>query len=411
MFPLLVLVVGCTERIAIDEGDGGAQVDRPKCEGSGDNRPLRDEWQTEARVAFDHFDEATGLARITRLRIGGTLAGGSDRENFANRGDVFVRFDGPPDTIEIALRRFTFAPCEEAAEDDFEAVSLWAFVDVDPPVPPHEIDAASDCTGAEGWRDDCAIRIYYDGLSQLARTGADLRVTLPPDYAGDLVVVTDDNDADPDYFNRGDVCIDGARGNVDVTLQSGRARVKMADDTSIAPRCSAMSIQQCEAWPCADAQDACDGSLAWDAACPCLADVGEFGHVVVQTLEGAAADVTIDVPADLWMSMSLDNRQQPQDSSDPNGHCTAEVTVPGYETLEGPGNDFPWQARGHVNYPGPWAVRGAGLNVTTYSEACGQVLLTDSPTFFVGVGNGETQMSERRGDLEVCSGCLTNLGC
>ncbi len=193
---------GCVERIAIDDddgGDGGAGVDRPECTGDGlGNRPIRDEWRTEAVVPFDHFDEINGVPRISRLRIGGTLAGGSDRENFANRGDVNVRFDGPPDTITIELRRFTFARCEAAAEADFEALSLWSFAGIDPPVDGRELDPALACDGAAGFSDGCAIRVFYDGLSQLARSGADIRVTLPADYAGDLVVITDDNDADPD---------------------------------------------------------------------------------------------------------------------------------------------------------------------------------------------------------------------
>ncbi len=207
------------------------------------------------------------------------------------------------------------------------------------------------------------------------------------------------------------MCIAGARGNVDVQLQNGRARVEMAADASIAPRCPAVSIQQCDAWPCASDADACDGSLAWDPSCPCLASGEAFGHVDVHTHEGAAADITIDVPPHLWMSVVVDNGQQPQDASDPAGHCTAEVTVPGFATLDGPGNEFPWESRGDVNYPGPTAVHGAGLLVVGHSDACGLVPFTDLPEAFVGTGRGDAQPTEKRGDIEVCSGCLVDLGC
>jgi hypothetical protein len=362
-------------------------------------------------VKFDHFDEDEGIAIIASLQVGGRLEGGSDRENFANRGDIIVKHDGPADTIQIEFRRFTFGPNADAAKADFEAMSLWAFnSNTDNPLPPDdmlEMSPEALCANeSTGWLSGCAIRLYYDGLSQLARAGADIRVTLPADYARDLTVITEDNDEDPDYFDRGNVCVEGLQGNVDVRLQSGQAFVKVARDASIAPRCSDTFIQQCEDWPCINDMDVCDGTEAWASECPCVSQVGEFGRVKVESHDAASADINIDVPSSLWMSVTAKNEQMGQDSSDPDKHCTAKVDIPSFEILEGPGNDFPWEVRGQVNYPSDSAVAGAGYSVTAFSKTCAPVPFTDGPDNFIGVGNGADQDSVQRGNITICSDCI-----
>ena len=377
--------------------------------GTTDNQPFVDDWRTEAFVPFDWYDEDAGMAAIFSLQVGGRLAGGTNNPNFANRGDVIVLHDGAPDTITIEFQRFTFAPNQDAADETFEAMSLWAFnTSVDQPQPPDAMDPEAQCVLESGWQSGCGIRLYYDGLSQLARAGANIRVTLPPDYARDLTVITEDNDADPDYFNRGNVCIDGLQGNATVRLQSGQAFVKVAPDASIAPQCSADFIQQCNDWPCVpNSDDACDGSEAWDSNCPCVSQVGEFGRVLVESHDAASADINIDVPSDLWMSITAKNEQMGQDSSDPELHCRATVDVPGYEIFPEAGNDFPWETRGQINYPSSNAVSGAGYNVTAFSKGCNPVPATEGPEDFVGVGNGTMQESTQRGNIRITSGALT----
>lgn len=380
--------------------------DQPK---STDNQPFVDDWRTEAFVPFDWYDEENNMAAIFSLQVGGRVAGGTDRENFANRGDVIVKHDGAPDTITVEFQRFTFGPNREAAEVDFEEMGLWAFnANVDNPSPPDQMDAEAACVTEAGFQSGCGIRLYYDGLSQLARAGANIRVTLPPDYARDLRVVTEDNDADADYFNRGNICVEGLQGNLRAQLQSGQAFVKVAPDASIAPQCSQDFIDQCNAWPCVpNSDDACDGSEAWDANCPCLSQVGEFGRVLVESHDAASADINIDVPSELWMSITAKNEQMGQDSSDDELHCRATVEVPGYELLDGPGNDFPWETRGQVNYPSTNAVAGAGYNVTAFSKGCNPVPSTERPEDFVGSGNGSDQASTQRGNIRITSGQLT----
>jgi hypothetical protein len=379
-------------------------------QGTPDNKPFRDEWKTEAFVPFDHFDEENNATNIFSLTVGGRLEGGADRANFANRGDVIVKFDGPPDMIQVEFRRFTFSPNQEAADLDYEAMSLWAFnTSLDNPSPPDMMDPETYCADEEtGWLSGCGIRLYYDGQSQLVRAGADIRVTLPPDYDRDLTVITEDNDGDPDYFNRGNVCVEGLQGNADVRLQSGQAFVKVARDVSIAPQCSADFIQQCEDWPCINDQDVCDGTQAWDSNCPCVAQVGEFGRVKVESHDAASADINIDVPSNLWMSITTKNEQMGQDSSDPELHCRATVDVPGYEPLDGQSDfgDFPWESRGQVNYPGSFAVSGAGYSVTAFSKGCNPVPFTDNPDGFIGAGMGSMQESTQRGNIHVCTDCI-----
>lgn len=377
--------------------------------------PTRDDWQVAAQVMFDHEGEE-GAVNIGSVQIGGRLTGGTNR-NFANRGDVIVLFDGPEDTITIELRKFTAAINDTVAQEDYDALSLWAFnANQSSPLPPDDMDPMALCNGEAGWLNNCAIRLYYDGLSQLARAGADIRVTLPPSYRGTVSVITEDNDDDPDYFNRGNVCIEGLRGTADVALQSGQAFVKLASDIKAAPKCSDDFIARCESWPCAPGEGSCmfgdemadEGSLAWANECPCVAQVGEFGRVKIDSHDAAAADAFIDVPQTLWASITGKNEATGQDSTDPEKHCIAQVDVPGYERLEGGGNDFPWETRGQINYPGMPAVAGAGYSIQAFSANCAPVPFTEDPDDYVGVSEGSMQDSKVRGNTSVCSGCLAD---
>jgi hypothetical protein len=352
-------------------------------------RPFRDEWRVEASLAFPHED-----GEITSLHVGGLLSNG----NFANRGDVIVRYDGEPGRIVVELRRFTAAIDEEAAREDFEALHLWAFSSaVDRPEPPFAMPPEDSCT-RDFWRDGCGIRVYYDGIDQLARAGADIRVTLPADYMGELDVVTEDNDDGTGYANRGSVCIDGAPAGANVSLQSGEAFVIVAEDAAPTPTCPPEDVARCESWPAG----------AWALDCPCLADGHAFGTVRVRTTDAGAADVTVDLPPDLWSAISLANKGPGQDSSDPELHCEAHVL---FEEIDRaiPPDEFPWTDWGSINVPSEAATAGGGFFVDVASALCGPFPATEEPEAYDCVD--EEQESDKRGDLWACAGCLRERSC
>ena len=352
-------------------------------------RPFRDEWRVEADVPFSH--QGGG---ITSLQVGGLLF----ENNFANRGDVIVQFDGEADRIVVEMRRFTTAASEVAAREDFEALHLWAFsASVDSPMPPFAMPEDESCTSG-AWRDGCAIRVWYDGIDQLSRAGADLRVTLPADYLGALKVVTEDNDDGTGYANRGNVCIDGAAAGVDVRLQSGEAYVIVGEDTVPTPTCPPEDVAQCETW----------AAGAWALECPCLAAGHGFGTVRVRTSPAGAADVTVDMPEGLWTAVNLVNKGPAQDIGDPETSCEAQALFAGFESVM-PMDDFPWTARGSINVPSEAATRGAGFFVDVVSEQCGPLLQTESPEAYDCVD--EEQGSEERGNLWACPGCLRQRSC
>ena len=73
----------------------------------------------------------------------------------------------------IELRRFTFASSQADAQKVYDKLGLWTYdTEVGTPKRPEEMDADADCT-QDTWRDNCAIYVYYEGIFQLERSGAD----------------------------------------------------------------------------------------------------------------------------------------------------------------------------------------------------------------------------------------------
>ncbi|MEX1366114.1 MAG: hypothetical protein AB1Z98_23515 [Nannocystaceae bacterium] len=365
------------------DGDGGDG-------GGAERQPYRDQWRIEAEVAFDHTGP-DGEVLIGQLGIGGPLT----NDNFANRGDVIVKFDGAPGRILVEMRRFTHTTSLDNAMRDFDDLSLWAFAA--PLGRPQDLDAEDDCTQG-AWQDGCEVRVYYDGLSQLSRSGADLRVTLPADYRYQLDVQTQDDVADDDYFNRGDVCIDGLFASASVTADSGNVWVRLSPSSTPTPTCSDSQIAACEGWTSDDGQAA-----PWDPACGCTS----HGALDVATREANASNITVDLPSALWASIRAESSGDGQQID--GQHCEARLELPSLE-YDVIGNDFPWQASAASSYPGEPAIGGAGYFVSLESRACGPVAHTDDPEDFVGAGLGDLQESELRGNLRVCDGCITQ-GC
>ena len=336
---------------------------------SADSTPMRDDWTLEYRGPFVYLED-DGTPRITSLSVGGTPYA----SNFANRGDVVVQFADTSD-ITIEMRRFTMAANDDEAEDDFASLSVLAYAGLDEPRKPAQVPDTDRCIPFDPhgdptpWPDQCSIRVYYDGLAQLERSGADLRITLPRGYAGALEVVTTDDDVDGDYRDRGDVCIAGLAGSADVSLESGRAFVVLADDVS--------------------------------------PDAGGLG------IDGDAADITVDVPATLWTTIDVGNANESSDDIDePCGACETEVSIDGFVPDAAPDGTVrdPWRLRGTVNDPGPATPPGAGYRLDLVARACGGVVFTGEPGGFVGFDAGDAHR-ERHGDIEVCPGCLRGMTC
>ncbi|MCX4240413.1 hypothetical protein [Paraliomyxa miuraensis] len=363
--------------------------------GIADRSPFRDGWVVEVDADFVHTD-AEGTRAIFDMTVGGR----EDGDNFANRGDIIVTFDGPPNRILVEMRRFTFSTNQEAADLDFDDLSLWAFASSTGR--PQDQDPADDCSGS--WQNACQVRVYFDGLSQLERSGADLRVTLPPDYRQKINIVTQDNIEEEDYLNRGNVCVSNLFASANIETESGKVWAQLARDVNPAPKCSLEQIDKCENWTVDDGMGN-DVPAAWAPECDCIAvGGGEFGRLAIDSRDETAADIVVDVPDGLWASIKAENQGDGQEEA--GDHCEAKVEVANFERAE-TGNDFSWQAFGNANYPGMPAIGGAGFSINAISSSCEPVAYTERPEDFVGTGKGEDQDSEERGNVTVCTNCIT----
>ncbi len=394
----LTLVAGCSD------GSTGLSPQAPR----------RDEWRLVIDQPFPVFDEAGNLV-IGEITIGGT----ETSDNFANRGDIIVEYVDTPN-IQVEMRRFTMAASDAAAEEDFEALQIWAYDAGGSPKKPADMDEEDNCRDpnrAMPWRNDCEIRVYYEGMNQLDRAGADLRVRLPRQWVGELNVVTEDNAEDSDYHNRGNVCVTDLPGPVEVALGNGSAFISLAANASEIPQCPAADQQACR-------------DAGWDPAmCPCLGGSNPytFSSAKVTTHDASAANITLDIPpAPFWSAVNLTNEGPAQMKAgsgnmcppDDGACCEAKVDVAsvGMYVLDeiAVGTEAtrnPWRNKGTINYPGEPAVNGAGYNIQLTSKDCQAITSTESPEDFVGKGLGTEQDTEERGNITVCSGCLRGRTC
>ena len=307
-------------------------------------QPRRDEWRLEIEAPF--YAEV-----VSRISIGGR----DEADRLANRGDVVVRFDGEPGRIRVEMRRFDFTADPDAAFERLELYThrledgVWSSQDLP--------DRA--CT--ERWDLDCGVRVLYDGQYQPQGAGADLRVTLPPEYVGSVTVVTNDAHAD-NYSNAGDVCLLGLRGSAEVELQHGRAWLSLADDVSVAPGCAPMDVAACE-------------MAEWSFDCPCL-ESGWFGMARVR---GYAADMLASVPSDLWASLHARNEYP----------CENHVE-------ETPGN------------APAGASEGGGYHVDLDDSECGHFRFFEAPEDWNRNARPEADL---RGNVEICRDCLRDVSC
>lgn len=403
---VLPTVLGCpADGGSTSEGGadtGGTDGDLP---GDHDGTaPYRDEWRVVHEGPFVELDEA-GDPLIRSLIVGNTL--GYD-DNFVNRGDVIVQFDGEPGTIRVEFRRFTFAASQADAQAVYERMALWAYnSSTGSPKRPVDMDEADRCDGVDAggapraWKDGCAVYLYYDGQAQLVRAGADIRVTLPPEYRGALALATSDNVAEDAYPNRGNVCVDGLPGAVDIELQNGLAFVSVAA-TSPYPSCPEELVAECEAYD----DPSTDGPDAWAADCPCINLGYNPGLVKVASLEPSSADITVDVPSGLWTSFRAENAGE---NTLQGKHCAAAIEgLASVEFSAGMSDpNKPWLRGGVANQPA--AAPAGGFRVDLKSSGCEAVGAVESP----GEWDPEVVDPEPtlRGTIEICEGCLVGTRC
>ncbi|MBA3545281.1 MAG: hypothetical protein H0T76_02240 [Nannocystis sp.] len=379
----LLMTAGCPK----DDGNG-------EDAGNGEEQPWETKWET---VVNNLPFPLEGDGKINSLTVGRRESNG----NYANRGNIEVLFDldQPVITVEMKVYDFSDDPTfngdptlpdtDPASKGTKERMSLWAFIGA--PAMPKKIDASNDCT-KDTWKSGCTIGTYYDGLAQPLRSGADLRVHLPKAYRGKLNVETEDNLNETAYPRLGNITVDGLCSNADIQLSQGTAKVKMCRDLEVAPTCPAASIKMCETFKDPVTME----DAAWSSACPCPPET--YGQVKILSRKPYAANITVDVPTDTWLNVTVSN-----DSPDKPNACK-----PTLEACTSAGNCTPvpsseYSISGEFNYPSPEAAMGAGFNLTVLSAGCGPV------KYFAAADDWSADAlpeEEEHGHVKVCTGCL-----
>jgi hypothetical protein len=332
--------------------------------------PWVDEWQVEAELP---------AAQFVALSIGDRLTS----ENFANRGDVEVRYVANTDVITIEMQRFTVASNEVNAQLAFEKMQYWGY-NRSSPEKPTEALGVHACTSPE--HDTCYIRAYYDGMYEPIRDGANFRVTIPAGWGGDLDIVTSDNleEGVDTYPDRSDVIVHGLNGNLDVDLDSGNVHVRM--DPNVPHYAGCADSQACE-------------EMGYAIGCGC----DEPTLVSIANKSGQASNVTVDVgAADNWYSMVLENRGTFSASDDFVCNATIDYGPFTNYMVDDASAAAPWEEGAEINFPGSPASNGNGIRISLISEACANIRYAEDP----GDYDADPLPEEKRGELRVCVGCL-----
>ena len=372
------LGLGCGLALALlSTACNGADVDTSATSDPFAVFPFEDEWREAVNTSFP-------LDTVKSLTVGRR----EFNDNFASRGDIEVLFDQDGERIVVEMRRYAMQGDQAEADEAFGKLSLWAYSSSGNPDQPGKMDPAEDCTAA--WQDGCRIYVYYDGLTQPVRSGADLRVHLPRGYRNLLNVETEDNTAEDAYKKRGDITIKDLCGSATLQLESGVAKVRMCSDLQEGPTCSAEQITACEA-------------MSWDAACPCTS----FGQLKITALDPFAGDIMVDFPAGLWANVSMENTvagseclasfDNCSDADESAGTCVKDQST---ENLA--------KGKTEYSYPGEPATPGVGYAFNLEANGCETVFYVDEPEDYM-LGAMESSRSEQRGNLSVCTGCLADL--
>jgi hypothetical protein len=335
--------------------------------------PYVDDWKVEM---------SGPASQITKLSIGDRLTS----DNFANRGDIEVVYEAGTDQITIEMQRFTIAQNQEDADAAFMRMKFWAY-DIATPAAP-EPDDAEDACWAEGVT-GCYVRNYYEGQLQPVRDGVNFRVTIPKGWEGDLELVTEDNleEGIDTYPDRSDITVNGLAGSLGVDMDSGNVLVRMDPETKHYAGCAA--------------NDACV-SMDHVMGCGC----NEPTAVSIANKTGQASNMIVDVgTSENWYTMILENRGT--FSAGDEFVCTAEIECSAFAdcAIDPDFAGVAFQERAEINYPGDPAIAGAGMRIALVSEACANIVYVDGPDDY----EAEDFPAEKRGDLQVCVGCLSDL--
>jgi hypothetical protein len=339
--------------------------------------PYVDEWVTEAELPASQF---------VFLSVGNRISS----DNFSNRGNVEVVYEGTDNIIKIEMQRFTVASSPEAADTAFAKMKYWGYNISSPEKPSTENEPdLCDAVPADPMddpHDACYVRAYYDGLFQPVRDGANFRITLPAGWAGDLNLTTSDNleEGIDSYPDRSDVSVDGLNGSLNIDLDSGNATVRM--DPNIAHYAGCAGSQECE-------------DMGYIMGCGC----SEPTNVSIANKPGQASNITVDVgAADNWYTMILENRGTFSSSDD--FVCNATIDCDSFAdcAIDPDFAALASQERAEVNFPGMMAVEGAGIRISLVSEACSNIRYVEGPEDY----DADPLPEEKRGELRVCVGCL-----
>lgn len=349
---------------------GGCNTD----DGEDDTRqPFVDDWQ----------EELSGpAAQITKLSIGDRLTA----DNFANRGNVEVRYvDGATD-ITIEMQRFTIAKNQKDADAAFGRMQFWAY-DIATPAKPKPEDEAKGCFAPDVT--GCYIRNYYDGQLQPVRDGANFRVTIPRGWDGDLEITTEDNiEAGIEtYPDRSDIIVDGVAGNLLVDMDSGNIQVRMDPTTDHYAACSS--------------NDTCV-EMGYPLGCGCT----DPTNITIANSTGQASNITVDVGnPDAWYTMVVENNGT--FSAGDEFVCSATIECGAFDdcAIDPDYANVEYEQRAEVNFPGEPAIMGAGIRIGLSSDTCANIVYSEGPDDY----ELDEFPMEQRGDLNVCVGCLNDL--
>jgi hypothetical protein len=323
------------------------------------------DWEQVIDVPFDS-------QKVAKMQIGGY----SEKNNFANRGDVEVYFT-EENRIRVLMRRI--AVDDESEDYPMQVVSRivpWAYA-ISAPKDPDDLspsDMDKNCT-TDAWLDGCMLLAYFEGAVQPAAVAADFRVYVPKDWDGDLTIVTEDFLHDGENFpKRADVKVKGFIGRVNVAAESGEIRLERNGDGPVALDCTAEQVAACN-------------DVAWDLG-SCMCKV--FPRVDVETL--GAANVFVNY-SDRKMIGTAYGRND--DATLPQGNtteCKVEVACSEFENCEVLENPEPWQLREAINLANI-ANTSVGMGARVVVRRCEEVSFSDA--------QGETQ-SEGRGFVYFC---------
>ena len=407
--------------------------------------PMAGEWETVVdRAIFIHDPaeaEQLGVSAISWMSIGRALG-----DNMLNRGqveviyaddhmgDIMEGFENAP-AISVEVRKFTTVWSDIDLDDNLAQLSLYAYT-----VPPDHVpmpnmdgdwcvrDFSDPFNSGEDvplWQDGCYLTVWFNGIVQPMRDGADFRVTLPADWRGTLDIETSDNVADSvSYPRRSDVTIRDLAGTARVSLESGEANIRLADDYLEVATCDEQAHEDCRAarWNTSDAgacigaenaeqNDECaqlaTGDCDADPQCmvnDCICGPDDFHSLDIETREGTAGDITVDLPAHLWADVLAENMDPDlTPESDPSCEATVECEQFGSCELDEDNTDPPGRVQVELNDLGDDNVEGLGLQLHAQTHACAFVPVAESPADY------EQPVSEARGDVTICSGCLDGI--